>query len=55
MDAFERMAGVLGSIKKTPEQRRAEKNRRYYELHRERFGWVHHAVIRLFKLRDLLA
>lgn len=54
MNAFTQMADVLGAIKKTPEQRRQARNRRYYERNRDRWS-VHHAVVRLYRLRDLLA
>ena len=39
MDAMTQIAGVLGSITQTPQERRKAKNRRYYEKVRDMHQW----------------
>lgn len=58
MDVMVQMAATLQAMNPPPRDRKQQQrdwNRRYYERNRERFGPLHHAVMRLFKLRDLLA
>jgi hypothetical protein len=53
MDAMTQIAETLGSIPQTPQEKRAAKNRRYYE--RNRHYWQMWEDIRRLKaLRDLL-
>lgn len=47
MNAMTHMADVLCALKKSPEQLRREKNRRYYANHRAR--WPFYGYIRRLK------
>lgn len=53
MNAIDQVAHVLGSIPSTPKEKRAAKNRRYYERTRDVSEW-RWKIRRLINLRDIL-